>query len=137
MGLDMYLRTTNAELPAETYFWWEPDIFNADFDYVEVGYWRKCYNLNDWMATLYFEKGGESYAYEGSFYLPLTKFMAFNSCDLKLNQTDLIWLEQDIINGVLDLNERHEDLRRYTLDVIAKSFKEIRNGKNVFYRVSH
>ena len=137
MGLDMDLVSTGIELPAETYFWWEPDIFNDDFDYVEVGYWRKCYNLNDWMATLYFDKGGKSRDYEGKFDLPLTKYMAFNSCSMKLKQVNLIWLEQDIINGVLNLKEEYGNFRRYTLEVIAKAFEEIRNGKNVFYRVSH
>ena len=138
MGLDMYMDSTSMELPAETFFWWEHDMGRSKIERVEFGYWRKCYNLNDWMATLYFEKGGEPYDYEGAFDLPLTKYMAFNSCNMQLKQADLVWLEQDIINGVLDLSDdKYGNNRRYTLDVIAKAFKEIRSGRNVFYQVSH
>ena len=60
MGLDAYIYATpivpskqvdfNDEVYPET-----DDEFNG----TELGYWRKCYPLHNWMEELYYAKGGE------------------------------------------------------------------------------
>ena len=130
MGLDMEILSTEKD-----------KISNEDYResrFTMLGYWRKCYTLNEWMADLYFGRGGEPCDYGDAFDRPYDKYLAFNNVDVELKMPDLIWLEQDIINGVLDLRDTtYGEYFRYTLDVIGRAMDEIKQGRNVFYSVDH
>ena len=129
MGLDMDMVSTEKEVSKLSY---------SEENFEFLGCWSKFYPLNEWMADLYFSRGGEPCDYGNAFDRPYDKYLAFNSCEVKLTMSDLICLEQDIINGVLDIKgEGYGEYFRYTLDVIGKAMNEIKKGRNVFYSLSH
>jgi hypothetical protein len=124
MGLDMYcwaiepkkikvLEDINAE-------------FKKDQKPEELFYWRKHHDLHGYFENLYRERGGED---------------EFNCVKLRLYETDLDNLEQDVINKKLpqttgfffgDQPVTDEDVENDLL-FIAKARQAIKEGKAVFY----
>jgi len=126
MGLDMYcwaiepkkikvLEDINAEFK-------KGDDNQPD----ELFYWRKHHDLHGYFENLYRERGGED---------------EFNCVKLRLYETDLDNLEQDVINKKLpqttgfffgDQPVTDEDVENDLL-FIAKARQAIKEGKAVFY----
>ena len=80
MGLDQYAtaRKGEAKTDEEGYKYYE--------DSIELAYWRKHPNLEEFMSDLYYEKGGED---------------EFNCVDLELDEEDLDKLEESLDNSDL------------------------------------
>jgi hypothetical protein len=124
MGLDMYCWAIEPkkikvleDILAE---------FKKDQKPEELFYWRKHHDLHGYFENLYRERGGED---------------EFNCVKLRLYETDLDNLEQDVINKKLpqttgfffgDQPVTDEDVENDLL-FIAKARQAIKEGKAVFY----
>jgi hypothetical protein len=114
MGLDMYAFTTTTALTQMVDFP-EPD------DIRRLHYWRKRWDLHEWMKEVYHRKGG--------------KDPDFNMAPVVLDIADLAILETSILNKLpkpeslfSDGSERDADLA-----FIFNARSEIAEGKSVFY----
>ena len=136
MGLDQYAHARKGEpiKKQETYTFTNEDGYEEkkieEYDHWEDEYqlaqWRKHPNLQGWMESLYYEKGGEA--------------EVFNCQDVELTRHDLISLE-DAINGK-DLPETHgfffgtgsdDFYKEQDLQFILDARKALEDGYTVIY----
>lgn len=91
----------------------------------EIHYWRKHPNLQGWMESLYYRKGGKS--------------PEFNCVNVQLSWEDIEELESDIKNKSLPetggfffgttTGEEYDD----DLEFVEKALDSIKNGYDVYY----
>ena len=124
MGLDMYVWAIDPKKVKRL-----EDIgaeFKKNAEPEELFYWRKHHDLHGYFENLYRERGGDD---------------EFNCVKLRLYETDLDNLEQDVINKKLpettgfffgDQPVTDEDVENDLL-FIAKARQSIKEGKAVFY----
>lgn len=120
MGLDQFIRTTAADIPAVD--------FDIPEDAVQIHYWRKHPNMHGWMERLYRDKGGRG--------------EDFNCDNLRLDLEDLVSLEIDLKGKRLPTTEGFffgrsnggdEELKD-DLQFIEAAKGAIECGLKVFYR---
>lgn len=118
MGLDMYaFKVTKPEEPSPIHLIIEADYEPFDRNNVEqIFYWRKHYNLQDWMAQLYYRKGGLS--------------ESFNLATVVLTAYDLDDLEKNINTGFFG---DAEEIKSTDLEFVEKARKELEQGNVVYY----
>lgn len=100
MGLDAYMYQTSKKAHVSDF------EVNRDFVRTEIAYWRKNYELNNFMETLYNKKGGSGY---------------FNMRVLVLNKDD--------INKIL----KQPFITELDAKTFQKSLSIIKDGGLVFY----
>lgn len=124
MGLDMYAFTCDQEQIGDK---------QVDIDLEKIkeldkkfAYWRKFNNLHQWMADLYFKKGGQS--------------SSFNCDTVRLMREDLDRLEAEAktlkpASGFFwgDEDEMTPEATQEVLEFVEKSRLAIANGKAVIY----
>jgi len=131
MGLDMYAMTVKADLIGDQQVditLHNPDgnmLFPNDTD-TNFAYWRKFNNLHQWMADLYFKKGGQS--------------SSFNCNTVRLMPEDLDRLAAEAktlkpASGFFwgDEDEMTPEATQEVLEFVEKSRLAIANGKAVIY----
>jgi len=130
MGLDMYAYTVDAEDIGDQ----QVDIKLYDdkgeplFDSLnrEFAYWRKFNNLHQWMADLYYKKGGTS--------------MPFNCNTVRLMPADLdkLWADAPGLEPSSGFfwgseDKMTEDDINEVKEFVSRSMDEISIGKAVIY----
>ena len=84
---------------------------------IEFAYWRKHYELHEWMERLYRERGGTE---------------QFNCVPLPLSLEDIDRLQADTASNA-DVSEWTRGQRQRVLDFIALARRYIAEGYSVFY----
>lgn len=117
MGLDSWVRAIKHEFDDEVDGDW------PERGYTEIFYWRKHYDLHDWMERLYYNKGGSA--------------ESFNCVKVRLTNDDLDNLEKTILTNCLPnvdpcLQYGEDDLSN-DLRFIVVARKAISDGCSVFY----
>ena len=117
MGLDLYAYKTKTPIPAIQFK--EPE------DAIEIHYWRKHYNLYEWMQQLYQAKGG--------------KDEDFNLSTLRLDPADIDTLEKAVLENSLPdttgslFGETNSDYAEYNLRFIATAREAFAQGYRVYF----
>lgn len=129
MGLDMYawaIDPKKVKCLEDIGAQFHPSSEGEEYKPEELFYWRKHHDLHGYFENLYRERGGDD---------------EFNCVKLRLYETDLDKLEQDVINKKLpettgfffgDQPVTDEDVENDLL-FIAKARQAIKEGKAVFY----
>lgn len=129
MGLDMYvwaIEPKKVKVLEDIGAQFHPSSEGEEYKPEELFYWRKHHDLHGYFENLYRERGGDD---------------EFNCVKLRLYETDLDNLEQDVINKKLpettgfffgDQPVTDEDVENDLL-FIAKARQAIKEGKAVFY----
>lgn len=119
MGLDAYLIKYKGKNRKEVDF-----KHNRDSEQ-ELHYWRKHPNLEQFMADLYFEKGG---------------LQSFNCCKVELKQEDITTLQELIISdklptggGFFHGNNSDAEYKEETLEALKDAMNAIEEGDRVYY----
>jgi hypothetical protein len=101
MGLDAYLIKVKNELAVDDFTFHK--VENEDMD---ICYWRKNYELQSWMKTLFYKKGGKG---------------EFNGVYIRIKEEDL----DNLIEYAKNNSEIRLDYHRCFLDDNMKSAKFI------------
>lgn len=129
MGLDQNLmRLPKGVNPKEPILSWD-FIRSVEGDSVSLGYWRKCYDLDQRMEAVFLARGGVT---EGG--------GRWSDVGLVLSLLDLEYLMDDILEGRLldeDTDDGYigSDLTD-TLQAIVLAARAIRDGYTVYYTPS-
>jgi hypothetical protein len=121
MGLDMYAYSVDKKDGLSKF------RIRKNAHHNDLHYWRKHHDLHGWMEALYYEKGG--------------KEQSFNCIPVQLTEKDLNRLEQDILNNNLPHttgfffgnNPPCDESKNEDLQFIQDAFREIENGRKVYY----
>jgi len=121
MGLDMFLWRVKAEDAIGDFeiAKGSDGRFNIQ---AEMAYWRKHYDLHQWMENLYRAKGGTA--------------ESFNLIQLRLTMADLNILELDIKADTMPSSSPFpydEETKQADLAVIASARETINDGYAVYY----
>ena len=99
----------------------------------EIAYWRKNPNLEEYMAALYFHKGGKGIDSFGS-------TMSFNCCKLQLEDKDLKDLEALVRGdnlppggGFFHGGNADAHYKQDTLEAIKEARGSIEDGYKIYY----
>lgn len=97
--------------------------FNVEgIDKEELCYWRKHYDLDNWMEQRYRRKGGQD--------------DMFNCCWMKLSKLDLTELEVCLLKGEIKYRDWPEELDEQLqsdFEFIDQAKKAIDNGYDILY----
>jgi len=128
MGLDSYLYSYKGKNRKEVDF-----EHNRDSEQ-EIYYWRKNPNLEEFMAQLYFAKGGKG-SYSGFGPEP-----SFNCCKVELKIQDIVTLQELIISdnlptggGFFHGGNSDEHYKEETLEALIAAMNAIEEGDRVYY----
>ncbi len=120
MGLDQFaFKVKSSNLKSQ-----KQDVdFNVDdIEKEELCYWRKHYDLDNWMEQRYRNKGGED--------------DMFNCCWMKLSKLDLTELEVCLLRGEVKYRDWPEELDeqlKSDFEFVDEAKKAIDNGYEVLY----
>ena len=124
MGLDAHLIKYKGKNRKEV-------DFTHSGEEEELHYWRKHPNLEEFMAQLYFDKGGK-----GSEYNPLS----FNCCKVELKQEDIVTLQELIISdklpqggGFFHGSNSDAEYKEETLEAFKDAMNAIEEGYRIYY----
>lgn len=118
MGLDQYayrVLKRNAVSDIE---------IKKDCDHEEIGYWRKVWPIQNWMESLYQQKGGTN---------------EFNCEVVRVTRSDLERFKKDLLySGVLEedqgVSNSHESYAiKQTKDFLKLAEQALDNGDYVYY----
>ena len=128
MGLDAHLIKYKGKNRKEVDF-----KHNNDTDQ-DIHYWRKHPNLEQFMAQLYFEKGGQG-SDSGFGNLP-----SFNCCKVELKEKDITNLQELIISdnlpqggGFFHGGNSDAEYKEETLEALKDAMNAIEEGDRVYY----
>ncbi|GAB1668086.1 hypothetical protein HW40_12175 [Mannheimia haemolytica] len=116
MGLDAWLFSLPRKVDNEVDF-----ILCEDESPAEIGYWRKNWDIHQFLADIYFERGGLG---------------EFNCNRLMLDEIDLDCLEEAIQESFEYDYEYPEDIeveRERDLNIVKKARAELAKGNTVYY----
>ena len=120
MGLDQFafkVRSRNLESQKQ-----DVDFNVDDIEKEELCYWRKHYDLDNWMQQRYRSKGGND--------------DMFNCCWMKLSKLDLTELEVCLLKGEIKYRDWPDELKdqlQRDFDFVDDAKKAIDNGYDVLY----
>ena len=120
MGLDQFafkVKSRNLESQKQ-----DVDFNVDDIEKEELCYWRKHYDLDNWMEQRYRNKGGED--------------DMFNCCWMKLSKLDLTELEVCLLKGEIKYRDWPEELDeqlKSDFKFVDEAKKAIDNGYEVLY----
>lgn len=120
MGLDQFafkVKSRNLESQKQ-----DVDFNVDDIEKEELCYWRKHYDLDNWMEQRYRNKGGED--------------DMFNCCWMKLSKLDLTELEVCLLRGEVKYRDWPEELDEQLesdFKFVDEAKKAIDNGYEVLY----
>ena len=119
MGLDMYAWVVDQDRVISD------EQFHAEKDerLNEIHYWRKHYDLHEWMHRLYERRGGKKLGHE------------FNCVPVRLYEQDLNVLEEDIVEDALPFGDSSPgyDNSKNDLEFVQKARDALKEGKAVYY----
>lgn len=129
MGLDQTIECLPEGVkPEGPCLAWE-QIFNVGS--TQIAYWRKHYDIDQWMERLYYEKGGAR-----------PKNGRWNNVGLVLTKEDLKALAAALIDGeIVDYENDYESLEpslslKDSFEAIARAAHCINLGRVVYYEPS-
>jgi hypothetical protein len=117
MGLDMYVYTTTADIPAVD--------FDDPEDAAEFFYWRKHPNLHGWMEALYRAKGGSDQKFD-------LNTVRLEPADIDALEAAVNADELPFTTGFLFGESRPED-KQNDLEFIQKARAALNDGFKLFY----
>lgn len=119
MGLDSYLYSYKGKNRKEV-------DFTHSGEEEQLHYWRKNPNLEQFMADLYFEKGGQA--------------PCFNCCRVELKEQDINTLQELIISdnlptggGFFHGGNSDAEYKEETLEALKDAMNAIEEGDRVYY----
>lgn len=128
MGLDAYLYSYKGKNRKEVDF-----KHNRDSE-KELHYWRKNPNLEEFMAQLYFAKGGKG-SDSGFVVEP-----SFNCCKVELKEQDIVTLRELIISdklptggGFFHGGNSDAEYKEETLEAFKDAINAIEEGYKIYY----
>ena len=126
MGLDSYLYSYKGKNRKEV------DFEHSGEEEV-IHYWRKHPNLEQFMADLYFEKGGKGTKSFGN-------IDSFNCCKVELKEQDIVTLRELIISdnlpaggGYFHGDNSDEHYKEETLETLKDAMNAIEEGNRIYY----
>ena len=120
MGLDQFafkVKSRNLESQKQ-----DVDFNVDDIEKEELCYWRKNYDLDNWMQQRYRSKGGND--------------DMFNCCWMKLSKLDLTDLEVCLLKGEIKYRDWPDELKdqlQRDFDFVDDAKRAIDNGYDVLY----